>query len=92
MVYKGQMRTPYYYMVLEAIRALEGEGHKAITQPMIAHRIGRKVTQSLRRALEQAENDGVVKKFKWITEKGGLSVAYELLPDQKELPLKERPF
>ena len=98
-VYKSGSVTPYFYKVWETMLAIDAELRAAhdgvgITQAMIANRMGRQVTQSMRKAIKQLITDGCIKPFRWYTEKGGLSIAYEVLGGvaQQQMELKERPF
>jgi len=98
-LYKSGSVTPYFYSVWTAMQEMNAELRAAgdgvgITQQMIADRIGRKINQSMRKALKQLMLDGCIRSFRFYTLKGGLSVAYEVLAPNQQLPLEmpERPF
>lgn len=83
---------PYLQLVGQAVQSIYEDGHLAFTPAEVAHRIGRKVTTSTRRALAELEERKIIQKYRFWTEKGGLAVAYYIGTPQQELPLEERPF
>jgi len=47
------------------------------------------VTVSLRRAMAQAELDGLVTPYRFYTERGGLAKAFEIHLEQRQMSLDE---
>lgn len=98
-LYKSGSVTPYFYAVWTAMQEMNTELRASgsgvgITQQMIADRIGRKVNQSMRKALKQLVIDGCIRPFRFYTLKGGLSIAYEVVSPNQQLPMEfpEKPF
>jgi len=86
--YKIPAETPFYREVkaklkeFAATRGVVGQGE-------LAHAMGRKVTVSLRRAMAQAEIDGLVTPFRFYSERGGLCKGFEIHIDLVQMPLQE---
>lgn len=76
--------TPYHQAFLDAIDQLRREGWNAFRIEDVATRMQRKPTSSLRKRLNEAAADGLVKPYTYYTDRGGLAKAYWI---QQQLPL-----
>lgn len=86
--YKIQGETPYYAEVKAALKHFADHNGGVVGQGQLAAFMGRKVTVSLRRAMAQAQLDGLVKPYRFYTEQGGLAKAYEVLKP-RQMALEE---
>lgn len=86
--YKMRGETPYYAMVKAALKHFEAD-KGVVGQGQLADHLGIKVTVSLRRALTQAELDGLVTPYRFYTERGGLAKAFEIHLEQRQMSLAE---
>jgi len=86
--YKVKAETPFYREVKAALKAFN-VGDRVVGQGQLAEYMGRKVTVSLRRALAQAELDGLVTPYRFYTEKMGLAKAFEIHLEQRQMTLDE---
>lgn len=84
--YKTTITTPYYRQVVNKLHML-GTKRGMIDQREFARILGVKVTKSFRRAMTQAEIDGLVTKVMYLTEKNGRAIGYELHTQLRQLPL-----
>jgi hypothetical protein len=90
---KDYISTSLYFAEMrQAIDAFRGAGEFAFTQHQLAAAMGRKITASMRNALEVAESIGLIIKFRYITERGGIGVAYEIVRTLETVETMERPF
>jgi len=78
-------QTPYYEAVEKALYEMAREGMPNVTYYEVAHRIGRKVTSSLRRAMDQAVGRGIVTRGGFYSEAGGLMAMFVLHPPMKQM-------
>jgi len=83
--------TPYYAGVLKVIEQF-GAGRGTFTPQQLADSINGKITQSLRRALAQAEMDKRIEPYWYYTEKGGRAKAYIVCGEPRQLELNLFPF
>ena len=86
--YKVRAETPFYREVKEALKVF-AKGNGVVGQGQLAEFMGRKVTVSLRRAMAQAELDGLVTPYRFYTERGGLAKAFEIHLEQRQMSLAE---
>jgi len=86
--YKVRAETPFYREVKAALKTFAASGG-IVGQGQLADYLGRKVTVSLRRALAQAELDGLVTPYRFYTERGGLAKAFEIHLEQRQMSLDE---
>jgi len=86
--YKTKAETPYYRNVKGALRTL-AMSKGSISQVELAELLSVSRNTSLRRALAQAELDGLVTPFKFFGPKGGLMIGYHIHVELKQMPLQE---
>lgn len=89
--YKIKGETEYYRKV-KAMIAQFGAGRGTFTPQDLADGVNGKITQSLRRALAQAELDKKIEPFWFTTPKGGRAKAYMVCVEPHQLPLEMPPF
>lgn len=91
-IHSIEVSSPYTRKMIAAISALKGQGKIAFTQAQLAEQMNAKITTAFRRRISELARDGVVERFKFQTEKGGYSVAYQICEKWEQLPLPEFPF
>jgi len=89
--YKTPAETPYYRRVKDALNKI-AMGQGFISQVDLAAMLDVSRNSSLRRAMEQARLDGLVKPVKFYSKKGGLCMGYETLIDLEQQPMFKPPF
>lgn len=82
----------YYQQMLAAIEVLGGVGAGCFNQHQLAEQMGRKITASMRKALDVAEANGLIYKFGYLTDKGGRAVGYQVLNVNVPQETNERAF
>jgi len=87
-------RTSLYWAEMaRAIGEMFPSGVGVFTPHQLAEKMGRKVTGSQRNALAHAVELGWLKKMRYPTDRGGVGVAYEILPvEQTTYLTEEHPF
>jgi len=86
--YKMSGETPFYREVKAKLKEFAVFGG-VVGQSELAYAMGRKVTVSLRRAMAQAEIDGLVTPFRFYSERGGLCKGFEIHIDLVQTPPQE---
>lgn len=81
--------TPFVEAMYDAIFKLKEQGWNSFRIDDVANVMGRKPTPSLRRRLAEAAETGVLKTFRYYTERGGLARAY-WIDEQQPLPGMEQ--
>jgi predicted transcriptional regulator len=85
--------SPYYEEVVQHIHDMVGEGMFTFDQRELASRMNRKPTNAMRRALTLVEANGLIEKFRYYSERGGLCAAYHIISAESKMPLfVEVPF
>lgn len=86
--YKVKGETPFYAQVKAALKDFAQAG--IVGQGQLATYLGKpRVNESLRRAMAQAELDGLVTPYRFYTERGGLAKAFEIHLEQRQMTLQE---
>lgn len=89
--YKTPAETPYYRKVKDALNKV-AMGQGFISQVDLANMLDVSRNSSLRRAMEQARLDGLVKPVKFYSTKGGLCMGYETLIELEQTTYLKPPF
>jgi len=87
-----EISSPYTRKMINAINDLKGQGRATFTQAELAQQMSAKVTAAFRRRASELVRDGVIQRFKFQTDKGGYSVAYQICEKWEQLALPEFPF
>jgi len=72
--------TPYQEALDQALSQLQADGFVAVHPSQLAAKMGRSVTASMRRRLDQLVQAGRLSPFTYYTPAGGLAKAYHLGP------------
>ena len=81
--------TPYVEAMYSAIVQLKEQGWNSFRIEDVANLMGRKPTGSLRARLREAADTGLLKPFRYYTDRGGLATAY-WIDEQQPLPGMEQ--
>lgn len=93
MVMQGvEISSPYTRKMLNAIKALAGQGKPTFTAHELADAMGVKITVSFRRRAAELVTEGVLSRFEFWTEKGGRAIGFEVSERMVQMPLPEFPF
>lgn len=84
--------SPYYAAITRQIELWRTSGVGAFTPSQLAQSIGRNVTPSMRKALAHAESMGLIEKYRYYTERGGVAVAYGIITPSENDETVEFPF